>query len=149
MTDSRSNQISISNLSYVEDRYHEFLKNPESVPEQWRQFFDGLGAEGDFDRGGAVGPGFAPPSFFDPNNGKVAQRKQIPGETADASLQLHVDKLVRSYRVRGHLHAQLDPLERPRPRIPELDPSFHGISESDLDQIVKSGLECAGLLERS
>ena len=41
-----------------------------------------------------------------------------------AFLQDRVDQLVRAYRVRGHLMAEIDPLGRPRPGLPELEPGF-------------------------
>ena len=46
------------------------------------------------------------------------------GEERVAFLQDRVDQLVRAYRVRGHLMAEIDPLGRPRPGLPELDPQF-------------------------
>ncbi|HAJ04303.1 MAG TPA: 2-oxoglutarate dehydrogenase E1 component, partial [Brevundimonas sp.] len=43
--------------------------------------------------------------------------------------------LIRSYRVRGHLQATLDPLGMEPPvQNPELTPEFYGFSESDLDK---------------
>jgi 2-oxoglutarate dehydrogenase E1 component len=43
--------------------------------------------------------------------------------------------LIRSYRVRGHLEAQLDPLGlQPKARHPELDPGFWGFAEADFDR---------------
>ena len=43
--------------------------------------------------------------------------------------------LIRSYRVRGHLEAQLDPLglQQPKPH-PELDPATYGFTEADMDR---------------
>ncbi len=41
-----------------------------------------------------------------------------------AVLQDRVDQIIRAYRVRGHLVAQLDPLGFPRPALPELEPAF-------------------------
>ncbi|MGH7043808.1 MAG: 2-oxoglutarate dehydrogenase E1 component, partial [Acetobacteraceae bacterium] len=43
--------------------------------------------------------------------------------------------LIRSYRVRGHLEAQLDPLglQTPKPHA-ELDPATYGFTEPDLDR---------------
>ena len=49
-----------------------------------------------------------------------------------ARMQDRVDQLVREYRVRGHLIAQLDPLGIARQRPPELDPESHGLTEADL-----------------
>jgi len=49
--------------------------------------------------------------------------------------QTQVDALVHMYRVRGHLIANLDPLEARAPEMhPELDPLFHGLTIWDLDR---------------
>jgi 2-oxoglutarate dehydrogenase E1 component len=43
--------------------------------------------------------------------------------------------LIRTYRVRGHLHAKLDPLGIEQPiDNPELTPEFHGFTAADLDR---------------
>ena len=52
-----------------------------------------------------------------------------------AFLQDRVDQLVRAYRVRGHLMAEIDPLGRPRPGLPELDPDFYHLTEADMDRV--------------
>jgi 2-oxoglutarate dehydrogenase E1 component len=51
-----------------------------------------------------------------------------------ASLQDRVDQLIRAYRVRGHMVANIDPLGMPRPHLPELDPEYYRLSEADLDR---------------
>ncbi len=51
-----------------------------------------------------------------------------------ALLQDRVDQLVRAYRVRGHLVANIDPLGMPRPHLPELDPEYYGFTEADMDR---------------
>ncbi len=56
------------------------------------------------------------------------------GEERVAFLQDRVDQLVRAYRVRGHLMAEIDPLGRPRPGLPELDPDFYHLTEEDMDR---------------
>ena len=56
------------------------------------------------------------------------------GEERVAFLQDRVDQLVRAYRVRGHLMAEIDPLGRPRPGLPELDPRFYHLTEEDMDR---------------
>jgi 2-oxoglutarate dehydrogenase E1 component len=48
--------------------------------------------------------------------------------------------LVRTYRVRGHLAANLDPLGLSKQEIPaDLDPAYHGFAEADLDRPVYVG----------
>ncbi|MFM7519048.1 MAG: 2-oxoglutarate dehydrogenase E1 component [Planctomycetota bacterium] len=56
------------------------------------------------------------------------------GEDRVAFLQDRVDQLVRAFRVRGHLMAEIDPLGRPRPGLPELEASFYHLTEDDLDR---------------
>ena len=56
------------------------------------------------------------------------------GEERVAFLQDRVDQLVRAYRVRGHLMAEIDPLGRPRPGLPELDPAFYHLTDEDMDR---------------
>ena len=57
------------------------------------------------------------------------------GDERFAFLQDRVDQLVRAYRVRGHLTADIDPLGRPRPGLPELDPAFYDLTEEDMDRV--------------
>ena len=70
-----------------------------------------------------------------------------------AHKQAAVRKLVTAYRSRGHLGAQLDPLDDhtfpasdleamgllPRPSAPDLDPAFHGLTDADLDPEFSTG----------
>ncbi len=93
-----------------------------------------------------IGPSFRPGSLFSPPrlpraNGEGAVA--LPGKTGQASpeeqwhfavLQDRVDQLIRAYRVRGHLVAQIDPLGLPRPELPELDPAFYDFADADLDR---------------
>ncbi len=55
-----------------------------------------------------------------------------------ARMQDRIDQLVREYRVRGHLIAQLDPLGLARPTHPELNPEAYGLSEKDLSSTFSS-----------
>jgi len=55
-----------------------------------------------------------------------------------ALLQDRVDQLVRAHRVRGHMIAKIDPLDIPRPGVPELDPAFFGLTDAHMDLPVSS-----------
>ena len=61
--------------------------------------------------------------------------RQSQGSDRFAFLQDRVDQLVRAYRVRGHLTAEIDPLGRPRPGLPELDPTFYDLTNEDMDRV--------------
>src|SRR3546814_17928012 len=62
-------------------------------------------------------------------------RAQEP-DLAIAGKQVYVQSIIAAYRSLGSRFAELDPLKRhDRPVIPELDPSFYGLTEADLDQV--------------
>jgi 2-oxoglutarate dehydrogenase E1 component len=134
-----------ANLAFVEELYAEYLRDAAAVPEEWRGYFAGLvnGAESPEPR---LGPSFRAASIFHPSHGTGrGGLEMLPGlgrteasgplRASDvAALQDRLDRLVRSYRVRGHMIAKLDPLGRPRAHFRELDPDYYGFSEADLDR---------------
>jgi 2-oxoglutarate dehydrogenase E1 component len=118
-------------LAFVEGLFEDWLRDRASVPADWQRHFEAFGEP----VGQRVGPSFTPSSVFDPPSGPTA--RGVGGSELDAvQLQDKMRRLVHAYRVRGHLHAQLDPLGIPRPRCDELDLAFHGLSEADLDRAV-------------
>ena len=104
----------------VEHLYSAYLRDREAVAPDWRDFFDGMripvkkSASRDGDAAGSV------------RLAEVAARQD------------RVDQLVRAYRVRGHMAAELDPLGRSRPVVPELEPEHYGLTPADLDQTFSS-----------
>jgi len=123
-----------ASLGYVESLYQAFLQNPDSVSAEWRDYFTHEAQQGGVPayHGSGFGPAFTPASLFNPPNatcrGGTCAVWQI------SALQERVSRLVHAYRVRGHMIAALDPLERPRRRPAELDPAYHGLSESEFDR---------------
>src|SRR5579884_2167784 len=57
----------------------------------------------------------------------------------EAAKEAAVLQLVRVYRVRGHLMADLDPLATARPQHPDLDPETYGLTIWDLDREFNTG----------
>ncbi len=103
--------MNAANLAYLERVYTEYLRNQSAVPEAWQRYF-------------ARGPLAVPPV------GHAAV------EPAPAALQERLDMLVRNYRVRGHIVADLDPLGRKRPEPPELNVAAYGFSDEDMARTV-------------
>lgn len=134
--------MSSYSLDYIDDLYVQYIRDPESVSPGWRKYFAEFSlASAAMDRGEAG----APAEQLAESNGKgsVAIASGEPGAHAQsirdealwlAEMQDRVDNLVREYRVRGHLMAKLDPLKRPRPGNPELDPEMYGLGEQDLQR---------------
>ena len=78
--------------------------------------------------------------------GKTAQKAAAAtGADPDAIRRAADDSirammLIRSYRVRGHLAARLDPLGLAHfGEVPELQPAFHGFTAADMDRKVWLG----------
>jgi 2-oxoglutarate dehydrogenase E1 component len=134
------------NLAFVEGLFADYLKDPDSVAEEWRRYFRKLAPENGGNGSGArvseswdagawlAGPTFQPPGLFEAR-GAAARADGRQLEQA-AGLQGRVDKLVRNYRVRGHIISHLDPLGLPRPSPPELDPAYYGITQADMGRPV-------------
>jgi 2-oxoglutarate dehydrogenase E1 component len=130
------------NLAYMEALYEDFARNPASVPPRWRAYFEGLsGRNGNGET--RLAPAFRPRSIFNPPS---ATSVAADSAYAVAALQEKVDRLIRVYRVRGHRLAQVDPLARPLPKIPELEFEYFGLREQDLDRpIVSTTIAYPGL----
>ena len=153
-----------SNASFIEALHEKWAADPASVSGEWRAFFDQLrdnaesvkasGAAGAWGRPVTTEPteatgvfdGRWPAPKADPKKPGAAPAAPAPAAAPDAAVlaeavrtaahdSIRALMLIRSYRVRGHLQASLDPLgiEQP-PSNPELTPEFYGFSEADLDR---------------
>ncbi len=124
-----------TNLAFVEDLYEAYLDDPQSVDANWRSYFEGYhnGAQSGAQNGGAkLGPSFKPKSLFGATNGHAPVAEDT--SQGDAALQQIVGRLVRNYRVRGHIMADVDPLGMPKEQPPELEPAYYNLSESDMNR---------------
>ncbi len=133
---SSSSYLFGGNAPYIEDLYEDYLSNPGSVPEQWRAYFDAMqnvpGSNGTDSRDIAHSPVQA--SFAErARMGPICRVVASP----DAELgrkRVSVQKLIAAYRNIGSRWADLDPLKRQeRPALPDLEPSFYGFSDTDMD----------------
>ncbi len=123
-------------LDYIDDLYVQFIRDPESVSPGWRKYFEEFSLVNSssmaMQPASSVGTAVALADDEQPTN----QARSIRDEALWlAQMQDRVDQLVREYRVRGHLMAQLDPLGLNRKHHPpELDPESYGLSEADLEK---------------
>jgi 2-oxoglutarate dehydrogenase E1 component len=124
------------NAPYVEEMYEAYLDNPGSVPDNWREYFDALqnvpATDGSDHRDVAHAPVIE--SFAQRAKSNAFTVKTSSVDLAVARKQVHVQSLIAAYRFLGSRWAELDPLKRAeRPKIPELEPAFYDLSESDMD----------------
>ncbi len=129
------------NAPFIEELYEKYLANPQSVPEEWRDYFDRMQVlPGSSDKDVAHAP--VVESFMQRSKkGEFAAARTLPTEQLTPErLQVAALLLVTAYRIAGSRWATVDPLKRmPRPHIPELEPAYYDLKESDLDQVVNSG----------
>ncbi len=127
------------NAPFVEEIYENYLNDPTSVSAEWRDYFDHL----------AQMPGFvardvahAPVvSAFAELAKSGGFKPAVPASsTTEHKKQSAVGQLVTAYRSLGTRWADLDPLKRlPRPKLDELEPSFYGFTDADLNQAFNVG----------
>lgn len=118
--------------SFVEALYEQYLHDPASVTAEWRNYFDAL-------------PTWQGAALEQPH--QPVQRAFAALPMADAApdmdherRQVKVLQLINAHRFLGLRVANLDPLARhEKPVVPELDPAYYGLSESDMDTTFETG----------
>ena len=137
-----------ANAAYLADTYARWVEDPTKVDPSFAELFDALNDDARAVLTDAMGAswaprprgGFAPPEEAKPAPKGAATKGAVPAADPDAVRRVALDSiralmLIRSYRVRGHLEAQLDPLGlQTPPAHPELSPKFWGFEEVDLDR---------------
>ena len=149
--------LSGTNSSYIEKLYAKYVENPASIPDSWRQFFEGLGDQKD-NIIENQGPSWAPSNIKYISNGDLdvyekylptnLNGKSIKEKITEANKTLSSDErvdverstidsvraimMIRAYRIRGHLIADLDPLQLQEKNYhPELNPETYGFKKED------------------
>ena len=152
--DILASAMSGGNAAYLADLYARWVEKPDSVDPSFADLFGALNDEARAvltDASGAswaprlrggFGPDPEPPPAPAPKKGeKPAAASAAPTGIDKAAAQravldsIRALMLIRSYRVRGHLEAQLDPLrlQKPKPHA-ELTPATYGFTEADMDR---------------
>jgi 2-oxoglutarate dehydrogenase E1 component len=168
------------NAEYLEQMYARYANDPNAVDEAWQSFFSQLGDDEISVKKEAAGPSWArsdwPPQPNDdltaaldgmwaaPVEAKDAGKK-IKAKAAEKGVEVSEDAIkravldsiralmiIRAYRIRGHLVADLDPLGmRDKTPHPELDPKSYGFTDTDMDRPIfidnVLGLQIASMRE--
>ncbi len=157
-----------ANASYIEGLYQNYQQDPKSVEQQWRLFFEDIAK----DQKQQQKPSSSlervqPPKNVHTETGDpprdIADRLRQQAQKVNICLDeeevfvrrretVHALWLIHAYRLRGHLVADLDPLDLRERRVhPELLPEAYGFTAEDLDRPIfldgVLGLEVATLRE--
>jgi len=158
------------NAFYLEQMQARYAANPNSVDPSWQSYFASLGEEAANAKKNAEGPtwkrGDWPADSADELTsaltgdwGTDATAEKVTSRMAGASDEdvrqatkdsLRALMIIRAYRMRGHLIANLDPLGlNVLDPHPELDPATYGFNDADMDREIfidgVLGLETASL----
>ena len=161
-----------TNSAFIEQMYEKYLINPISVPADWQIFFSGIN---DQSAGDSRNASWSEYSKIKPNNGDLVSaidgnwpeevklyENEVKSFTAfnsdevtarSATLDsIRAIMMIRAYRIRGHLKANLDPLGLVKQNEhTELKPETYGFNSEDMDRQIfldnVLGLEFATLKE--
>lgn len=134
--------------TYVEEMYNAWLEDPKSVHKSWDTFFRSSSA------GRSPGLAYqAPPTLADPGRNQVPVSSIVPYITSSSHLNTPIDEkiiddhlavqaIIRSYQIRGHHIAKLDPLGIQSADLddrhpPELLYYHYSFEEADMDRVFK------------
>lgn len=138
-----------TSASYIEDMYNAWLADPKSVNVSWDTFFKNCNA------GAPPGSAYqAPPTLASPGKNEVLLSSILPAMTNTAAIggtysekmiddHLAVQAIIRSYQIRGHHIARLDPLNLNKvdqdDRLPQeiLYGCYPPFEEADMERVFK------------
>ncbi len=167
------------NAAYIEQLYAAYKSNPAGVDPEWREFFAALNDDDQSVAANARGASWKKPNWpappqgdlvaaldgqwpvnekavADKIKGKAAQQGKPEISPVDVRRATHDSvraiMMIRAYRIRGHLHANLDPLGLDSMKDhEELHPASYGFTEADYDRKIfidgVLGLETASIRE--
>nr|MBA3449528.1 2-oxoglutarate dehydrogenase E1 component [Pseudaminobacter sp.] len=150
------------NADYIEQLHASYQDDPNSVDAEWRDFFAALKDDAGDVKKNARGASWKMPSWPLQANGELVsaldgnwglvekhiEKKVKDNGAAKGDVLSDVDVLqatrdsvraimmIRAFRMRGHLHANLDPLgiAKPLEDYNELSPEAYGFTEADYDR---------------
>ena len=142
-----------SNSAFIEEMYLKFVNKDADLPESWANYFEGIGEELNVIAKEINGPSWGPTKKkidIDELQKKIEEQDKndfdnVKLDTSEKfNFQLLADSnkdsisavaLIRAYRLRGHLLADLDPLEmRESEYLDELHPDFYGFKKENYDK---------------
>ena len=125
--------ITSQHPAFIESMYQDFLNNPDSVDPDFKKFFEG------FD--------FAITSTAANGSGKTVTTAQPVLPITDKPVASEINwmneiqayRLIQGYRTKGHLVANTNPIRKRKDRGANLELSFFGFTDADLDQNFHAG----------
>ena len=116
----RFSYLGNADVSQIDALYQDFLKNPTSVNDSWRKFFDGF-------------------EFARTNYEQSVQSIPSKKLSGDFQKELYVINLINDYRTRGHLFTKTNPVRERRQYTPTLAIENFELTKADLETTFQAG----------
>ena len=116
----KSSLLNGQNIAFLEGVFEQFQQDPASVSPEWQSYFANL-----------------PPESPAASHSATAS---VGLDAEMATKQGSVSRLISTYRAMGHKRAKIDPIgEMELQDASELELSYHGLSDADLDTVFDTG----------
>tara|TARA_B100001057_G_scaffold404174_1_gene416690 strand:- start:1490 stop:4384 length:2895 start_codon:yes stop_codon:yes gene_type:complete len=133
-----------NNSEFIKEFYADYISDPSSLPESWRKFFEGLSDDQNLVYEDLNGPSWSPEKKIKRPSDISLNEKHRDETSSELNLQsvkqaskdsVRAIMLIRAFRIRGHLIANLDPLSiQKKEEHPELKPESYGFKKNDYNR---------------
>ena len=133
-----------NNSEFINEFYADYISDPNSLPESWRKFFEGLSDDEKLVYENLKGPSWSPKKRIQKLNIKLDELEASDDVSTDLNVKsikqaskdsVRAIMLIRAYRIRGHLIANLDPLSiQKKKEHQELKPENYGFKKTDYER---------------
>ena len=141
ITFKKTSFLSGINSEFINQFYSDYLNDPNSLPNSWIKFFDGLSEDEKLILDDLNGPSWSPEKKIQGSKSYLIDNEKNKEFNEDFNLSsvkeaskdsVRAIMLIRAYRIRGHLIANLDPLSiQKKEEHPELKPETYGFNKKD------------------
>ena len=141
ITFKKTSFLSGINSEFINQFYSDYLTDPNSLPNSWIKFFDGLSEDEKLILDDLNGPSWSPEKKIQKSKSYLIDNEKNKEVNEDLNLNsvkeaskdsVRAIMLIRAYRIRGHLIANLDPLSiQKKEEHPELKPETYGFNKKD------------------
>ena len=140
-TYKRTSFLTGVNSDYIQEYYALYLQNPDLLTKDWIEFFDGLQEDSTNILQNIKGPSWNPKKIKQIDNFPNIEKQTKEQDTELTSVNqaskdsVRAIMLIRAFRIRGHLIANLDPLKlQAKEEHPELKPETYGFKKQDYNR---------------
>ena len=124
-----------SNSQFIEEMYVRFIENDPKLPDSWKKYFSDLNEDLNSVSKEIAGPSWSPKKISIDLKKNKRLEENLNGSEREKIDSIKAIALIRAYRIRGHLIANLDPLGlMKREYLYELHPNDYGFKTEDFER---------------